>query len=48
MSDHRGQQILVLANIWWWQKLRRNYQWIKISQISYREAQSQEVNRRKG
>jgi hypothetical protein len=26
MSDHRGQQILVLANIWWWQKLRRNYQ----------------------
>jgi hypothetical protein len=24
MSDHSGQQIVILTTIWWWQKLGRN------------------------
>jgi hypothetical protein len=26
MSDHSGEQVVILTTIWWWQKLRRNWQ----------------------
>jgi hypothetical protein len=36
-----------MTTIWWWQKLRRDWQWIK-SCISYGEVQSEEVKRGRG
>jgi ABC-type hemin transport system ATPase subunit len=29
MSDHSGQQIVILTTIWWWQKLGRDWHLVK-------------------
>jgi hypothetical protein len=45
MSDHSGQQIVMLCTVWWWQKLGRDWQRVNNTQVSYGEVQSQEIKR---